>query len=84
MDAATYLDLIKNRAIPSIKRKLNNYYFTNEKNFDPSNVIFVQDNASPHTANKNNDKVESVLDVFKNLKIEVEKWPAKSPGKVLN
>lgn len=66
-DGKSYLHLIKFRALPLIKEKI-----------DLNRLIFVQDNASIHKMNKNNNKY-SVYDLFKEEKIEVEDWPALSP-----
>lgn len=66
-DGQSYLHLIKYRALPLIQKKI-----------DLNKLIFVQDNASIHKMNKNNDKY-SVYDLFKEEKIEVEDWPPRSP-----
>lgn len=65
-DGPSYLHLMKYRAIPLIKSKLDN------------NIVIIQDNASIHKANKNSD-IYSVFDLYKEEGIEVEDWPARSP-----
>lgn len=67
-DGESYLHLMKFRALPLIKNKI-----------ELNKVIFVQDNASIHKSNRNNPKKESVYDLFKKEKVTVEDWPPKSP-----
>lgn len=65
-DGESYLHLMKYRALPLIKSKIT------------ENIVLIQDNASIHNHNKN--KLDySVHDLFKENKIEVENWPARSP-----
>lgn len=65
-DGDSYLHLMKYRALPLIKSKIND------------NIVIVQDNASIHHFNKNSDKY-SVHDLFKEINIEIEDCPPRSP-----
>lgn len=66
-DGESYLHLMKYLALPLIKSKVQ------------EDIVFIQDNASIHTLNKNKPGVYSVFDLFKENGIKVEKWPARSP-----
>lgn len=65
-DGESYLHLMKYRALPLIKSKVQD------------NIVIIQDNASIHNYNKNKEEY-SVHNLFNDNKIEVEDWPARSP-----
>lgn len=75
----SYVEMLKNRAIPSMKLKYEQYCNKNNIQIDPSNVIFIQDNASFHNENKNKPELESAFTLFKSIGVEIEEWPPKSP-----
>lgn len=65
-DAYSYLCLLKYKALPLIKKKVNRF-------------VFMHDNASIHKANQKKVDEYSVYDLFEEHGIEIEDWPARSP-----
>ena len=65
-DNVSYLDLLENRAIPSIKERIEHF-------------VFMHDNAKPHTKKEHkNDDLNLAQKLLGEFGIELVDWPAYS------
>lgn len=76
-DNASYLCLLENYVIPSIHQLYKEY----DSNSSISDLIYVQDNARVHTANKDHkiSNEPNAFDILKTNGLKCEDWPPYIP-----